>query len=95
MEETKMTRHSKGTKEEREEIQFTDRYEATGIPYPDENSCNECDGMGIYPTQKDNLNTEACESPTGRLLIIGQKDTEEDNWVFVQCPHCNGTRIKK
>lgn len=32
------------------EIQFTDRYEATGIPYPDpETMCRRCEGMGFYP----------------------------------------------
>lgn len=80
-------------------MDITDRYQATGIPYPDENSCDECDGMGVYPEQRDILNKAACESPTGRLLIIGQKEkdgspVEEDGWIFVQCPHCNGTRKK-
>jgi len=74
--------------------QFTDRYQATGTPYPDENSCKECEGMGVYPVRKDNLNTDACNSPTGRLLVIGQVDSKEDNWVFVQCPYCKGTKIK-
>ncbi len=26
-----------------------DRYEATGTPYPDEHSCEQCSGMGCYP----------------------------------------------
>ena len=80
-------------------IEITDRYKATGTPYPDENSCNECEGMGLYPEQKSKLNAEACKSPTGRLLIIGQKERdgslmEEDEFVFVQCPFCNGTKKK-
>ena len=39
-----------------EKFEFTDRYKATGIPYPDENSCDECEGMGLYPTRKEKLN---------------------------------------
>ena len=80
-------------------IEFTDRYQATGIPYPDENSCDKCEGMGVYPEKKETLNEEACKSPTGRLLIIGQKEKDgspckEDDYVFVQCPFCNGSRKK-
>jgi len=80
------------------EVKITDRYSATGTPYPTSKSCDECEGMGLYPIEKSELNTEACNSPTGRLLIIGQKEkdntpTPEDEWVFVQCPFCNGTRI--
>lgn len=83
-----------------EKIEFTDRYKATGIPYPDENSCNECEGMGLYPLQKERLNEKTCESPNGRLVIIGQKEKDgtpcrEDEWVFVQCPVCEGSRKKK
>ncbi len=75
-------------------IEFTDGY---GGNYPDPKiACSQCEGMGLYPTQKAYLNTEACLSPTGRLIVIGQKEEdgtpcEEDEWVFVQCPHCNGT----
>jgi hypothetical protein len=80
-------------------IQITDRYEATGTPYPDKNSCEECDGMGCYPLQKATLNKEACKAPDGKLLILGQKEKngkpcEEDGWIFVRCHYCNGTRKK-
>lgn len=100
MTQTNTTQMNKNTMEKGKvkmikQTQFTDRYQATGTPYPDKNSCEECEGMGIYPVKKDTLNAEALKSPNGRLLIIGQKDTEEDDWVFVQCPYCNGTRIKK
>jgi hypothetical protein len=60
----------------------------------------ECEAMGIYPIEKGNLNAEAVKAPEGKLLIIGQKEedgspTEEDNWLFVQCPHCKGTKKKQ
>lgn len=83
----------------KQKIEISDRYSATGTPYPDENSCDECEGMGLYPERKDNLNAEACKSPTGRLIIIGQKEDtgspcEEDGFVFVECPICKGTKKK-
>lgn len=82
-----------------ENIEFVDRYSATGTPRPDENSCGWCEGMGVSPTQTATLNAEAVGARNGRLIIIGQKnddDTpcEEDGYVFVRCPECFGTRKK-
>ncbi len=81
------------------DMQFTNRYKATGTPYPDKDSCNECEGMGVYPLHKDKLNRDACNSPNGKLMIIGQKEEngkplEDDNYVFVICPYCEGKRKK-
>jgi len=79
-------------------IEFTDRYQATGKPYPDvKTMCKGyCEGMGLYPTEKANLNKEACEAKGGRLTIVGQvnedgKPNEENDSVFVECPDCKGT----
>lgn len=81
--------------------EFTDRYKATGTPYPNpETMCEgNCEGMGVYPERKDELNKAAVEAKGGRLTIIGQKEKDgtpckEDNYVFVQCPDCNGTGRK-
>jgi hypothetical protein len=76
---------------------ITDRYKATGIPYPTQESCDECEGMGVIPEHKSTLNAEVVKAENGRLIIIGQKEkdgspTEEDDYVFVLCPHCLGTR---
>ena len=84
---------------EKTEITFTDRYAATGTPYPDENSCNECEGMGLHPVRTKDINRRACESPEGKLLVIGQKEKDgspapDDGWLFVQCPICHGSRKK-
>lgn len=80
------------------EIEFTDRYKATGTPYPTKDSCDERDGMGVYPQRVSSLNEEACKYPSG-LLVIGQKEKdgtpcEEDGYVFVRCPVCDGSRDK-
>lgn len=82
-------------------MEFTDRYEATRTPYPDPKTmCDgNCEGMGVYPENKAELNADACKAKGGRLIIIGQKEKngtpcEEDNYVFVQCPDCKGTGKK-
>ena len=59
-------------------VVFEDRYSATGTPYPDENSCKECDGMGLYPCKAEHLNEEACKTEDNRLVIIGQIESDGD-----------------
>lgn len=76
---------------------FEDRYSATGTPYPDADSCDECEGMGLFPCKATELNSLACESPDGHVVVIGQKEKDgkpmiDDGWLFVQCPYCKGTR---
>lgn len=80
------------------EFEFTDRYKATGTPYPDENSCDECEGMGLHPAKAEELNNLACSTPDGTITIIGQKEKDGspmpyDGWLFVRCFACNGTRL--
>lgn len=78
-------------------IEYSDRYSATGTPYPDENSCDECDGMGLFPCKAEMLNELACKTKT--ITIIGQIEKDgspmpDDGWLIVRCPTCNGTRKK-
>lgn len=47
-------------------IEIVDRYSATGTPHPDDNSCDECEGMGMYPCQASELNKEACKYGEGK-----------------------------
>jgi hypothetical protein len=98
-----MTSDDNNTQELKEnnmsDVIFEDRYSATGTPYPDENSCDDCDAMGVYPVKLELLNAEAHASEGHRLTIIGQEDRNgepmpDDGWVIVQCPVCKGTRRK-
>lgn len=82
-----------------ENIEIVDRYSATGTPRPDENSCDWCEGMGVSPCRKEILNKEAVEQTHHKLVICGQMESdntacEEDEYVFVLCPECFGTRKK-
>ena len=79
---------------------FENRYSATGTPLPDANSCNECEGMGLFPAKASELNELACSSKDGVITIIGQKDEEgkpmpDDGWLIVRCPVCKGSRKKE
>jgi len=81
-------------------IIIEDRYSALGIPRPDKDSCDECDATGYIPIQASELNSYACNSPKGRVLVVGQKEEDgtpmpDDGWLFLQCPVCEGTRKKQ
>lgn len=71
------------------EIEFTDRYQALGIPYPDrETMCNgQCEGIGRVPIDRGDM-TE----PWRTLWLEAEgKSPTKDGWHFVTCPECGGT----
>ena len=76
-------------------IEFTDRYQALGIPTPGSDCCDgQCEGTGFVPVHKDNPNDE--EGNWHDLWLeaeqVHSSDNEEDNnYQFVKCPRCNGT----
>lgn len=83
-----------------ENIEIVDRYSATGTPRPDENSCDWCEGMGVSPLRKEVANETAVkEGANHKLIICGQMEADdtpcdEDDYLFVLCPECFGTRKK-
>jgi hypothetical protein len=65
-------------------MEFTDRYKALGIPYPNlDTMCKgPCEGVGYYPEN----------DPTNRLWILAEREKpSDDGWHFITCPDCNGT----
>jgi hypothetical protein len=72
-------------------MEFTDRYQALGIPYPDpETMCKgDCEGTGYVPIKYDTTD------PLYRPLWVAAEEAEpsDDGWHFVVCPACNGTRL--
>lgn len=71
-------------------IEFTDRYKATGTPYPDPATmCNgQCEGMGCYP-----LYLDGSESDYEREQWNLKEATNPtpDGYHFIQCGECGGT----
>jgi hypothetical protein len=89
------------------EIEFTDRYKATGTPYPDtETMCEgQCEGMGRYPQwmpppgmePKSVRPTDDCTEEEKTAWLLAHKDSEWDKehgcdgYHFILCPDCKGT----
>lgn len=70
-------------------IEFTDRYEALGIPAPDPKTVcqGECEGTGVVPVGRDDM-----EEPWRSLWLKAEEEKPtDDGYHFVVCPSCNGT----
>jgi len=69
--------------------EYTDRYEAIGMPPPDpETMCSgQCEGIGVVPVYEDD------EDEVYRTLWqkAEAKQHADDRCHFVKCPECNGT----
>jgi hypothetical protein len=75
------------------EYEFTDRYQALGIPYPEPATMckGQCEGTGFVPVAKDDT-----EEPFRTLWLEAEaKEPSDDGWHFVKCPDCNGTGKRK
>jgi hypothetical protein len=73
-------------------IEFTDRYDALGMPAPDaETMCeDQCEGTGFVPVGRNDL-----EEPWATLWKEAEAlNPADDGWHFVRCPSCNGTGRK-
>lgn len=60
-------------------VEFTDRYKALGIPYPDPKAVckGPCEGVGVYPKPR-------AVNPDGTIDI-------KTDWDLVTCEVCKGT----
>lgn len=71
------------------EIEFTDRYQALGIPRPDpETVCeDQCEGTGVVP-----ISSDETDEPWRSLWAEAEaKSPAPNGWHFVKCPSCGGT----
>jgi hypothetical protein len=83
-------------------IEYTDRYEATGIRPDPETMCpGPCEGLGVVPVHLEPRGEVQSEPETDPALVkafldaveAGQKP-DELGYIFVTCPTCKGTRLK-
>lgn len=70
-------------------IEFTDRYQALGIPYPDPDTmcAGQCEGTGWVPIHK----SETDERFLSLWDEAEKKEAADDGWHFVKCPDCGGS----
>ena len=76
----------------KDNVNYTDRYEALGIPRPDPASvCGGlCEGTGYVPLQK----SGAEEEPWKTLWEAAEALQPSGNgWHFVTCPECKGAGV--
>ena len=71
------------------DIEFTDRYKALGIPYPDSTTMckGQCEGTGWIPIHRDDTE-EPCHS---LWLEAEKKSPTDDGYHFIKCPDCDGS----
>jgi len=75
------------------DFEFTDRYQALGIPYPDPKTMckGQCEGTGWVPIGQDDM-----EEPFRALWLEAEANKPTDDGThFVKCPDCDGTGKKK
>jgi hypothetical protein len=73
-------------------FEFTDRYQALGIPYPDlDTMClGQCEGTGWVPVSSNDM-----EEPFRALWLEAEKASPADDGChFVKCPSCGGSGKK-
>lgn len=70
-------------------MEFTDRYKALGIPYPDPQTmcAGQCEGLGIYPVHFD----DKAEFRRWHEAHAQSGEHNCDGWHFIKCPDCLGT----
>lgn len=81
--------------------QYTDRYQALGISYPDPQTMCEgnCEGTGWYPQRLDDSTITEYEkaewTAAHRAPEAHENGSKEcDGWHFIKCEDCNGTGKK-
>lgn len=72
-------------------LEFTDRYQALGMPYPDPHTMcrGQCEGIGVVPVHRSETDSEFLR--LWQADHDGKGDHDCDGWHFVTCPDCHGT----
>lgn len=90
-----LNRIMEGKLPENVEAEFTDRYQALGIPYPNPKTIckGHCEGTGFVPIKKDEDFEKYDPRFQERWEEDEAKEPSEDGWHFVVCPDCEGTGL--
>ena len=90
-----LNRITEGKLPEKVELEFTDRYQALGIPYPDpKTQCKgHCEGTGFVPIKKDEDFNKYDPRFQKRWEENEATEPSEDGWHFIVCPDCEGTGL--
>lgn len=86
-------------------IEYSDRYVATGRPYPDpETMCpGPCEGMGVVPIYRPQADQKASliqgpDEDDPRYIVLWEEAEQKkpctDGWHFVTCLDCGGTGLR-
>ena len=75
--------------------EFTDRYEALGIRYPNPKTVckGQCEGTGWVPVKLPDATSGNWEKWKEAHIRAGQHEC--DGWHFVVCPDCLGSGKKR
>lgn len=76
-------------------MEFTDRYEALGMPYPNPKTMcgGQCEGIGRYPVFLDDDTLTDYEKEQWHKME--KENPTDDGAHFIICPDCNGTGKEK
>jgi hypothetical protein len=81
-------------------MEYTDRYKALGVPYPNPDTMckGQCEGLGVYPQFGDDptMTAEERAAWTAAHNAEGSHPTGDcDNWHFITCPDCKGSGLQR
>lgn len=85
-------------------IEFTDRYQAMGIPYPDPKTVckGQCEGLGYVPVWIEGDGQLTAHNPDYDYTELHRRwheaekaEPSDDGCHFVTCPDCEGTGKRK
>lgn len=74
-----------------EGYEFSDRYDAIGIPHPDPATVckGQCEGVGCYPVDRPGDEDATYRAQAWR--DAERASPADDGWHFIRCEDCNGT----
>lgn len=78
-------------------IEFTDRYQAIGMKYPDPKTmCSgDCEGIGRYPVKMSDDDLTPHEDQEIARVLQENKQDLSDGYAFIKCRECNGTGLRQ